>query len=264
MTLGTLIFQLTGPVLQFALVLVFWNRRFFLQKFPAFFRYISFSVVAIVLQISLLHLGRVYFWVYWIDQLIYSVLAMFVMREVFQMVWDMKQGMRRFLVWILMAIFCAVALGWGLHRANPQDPLTAFDPACRTFRASVHMVEVILCGLAIWLVRKFTRYHLGIMLGFGVSATAQFLAFWGQFFHFGPLFKEAVIYAPLSAYIAASGTWLFTFLSKPKLKTQLDPVDVLAWLNEQERIAKEISAGLGLKWPGKNKDNGTKQCNAHA
>ena len=113
------------------------------------------------------------------------------------------------------------------------------------------MVEVILCGFAIWLVRKFTRYHLGIMLGFGVSATAQFLAFIGQFFDFGPMFKEAVIYAPLSAYIAASGTWLFAFLSKPKLNTQLDPVDVLAWLNEQERIAREISAGLGLKWPGK-------------
>src|SRR6267378_209187 len=167
MTFGGLIFLCATPALQFTLVLVFWRRRFFFEKFPAFFRYISFSVVAGILQIALLHQGRLYFWIYWVDQVIYSVLAMLVMREVFQMVWDMKQGVRRSLVWILIAIFCAVAVGWGLHRAIPQDPVTAFDPACRAFRASVHMVEVILCGLAIWLVRKFTRYHLGIMLGFG-------------------------------------------------------------------------------------------------
>ena len=264
MTLGSLAFLSAAPALQFALVLLFWRRRFFLHKFPAFFRYIGFSVVACVLQIAILRRGSIYFWVYWVDQIIYAVLAMLAVREVFQMVWDMKQGVRRFFVWILMAIFCVVAVSWGLHRATLQDPVTAFDPACRAFRASVHMLEVILCGLAILLVRKFTRYHLGIMMGFGVSATAQFLAFVGQFFNFGPMFKEAVIYAPLSAYIAASGTWLFTFLSKPKLNAQLNPVDVLAWLNEQERIAKEISAGLGLKWPGKNKENGAKQYNAHA
>jgi hypothetical protein len=261
MSLGGIIFQWTGPVLQFALVLVFWNRRIFLKKFPAFFRYTSFSIVATILQILVIHNDLWYFWIYWINQAIYGVLALLVMREVFQAVWDMQHGFRRFVVWLLMLAIAIASAWWGARQ--PAWLLAGVKSAFYVFMTSVHVVEVVLCGLAVWLVRRLTQYHIGIMMGFGISAIAQVLAYVGHFYGGGPLFKEVIRYAPLSAYMAAAGTWLYTFLSRPKLKGRFDPDAALELLRQQEEMAAKISEGLGWKWPGKKNDT-DKECAASA
>jgi hypothetical protein len=254
MTVGNLVFLWATPVLQLALLAVFLYRSIFLFKFPAFFRYTCFAVVANVVQISVLHNRVWYFWIYWIDQMIYGVLALLVMREVFQIAWDMKHGVRRFLVWALILIFGAAAALWGSHHSDKIRPLASFAAGFSLFMAGVHVSEVVLFGLAVRLIRKLTRYHLGIMLGFAISASAQALAYMGKSFHFGPVLKEIVDYAPLSAYLASAGIWLSTFLSKPKLTTAFDPDEAMEWMSRQESVAREMSTRLGLKWPGKKKD----------
>jgi hypothetical protein len=260
MTLGSLVFLWAAPVLQFVLVLVFLNRRIFLAKFPAFFGYTCFAVGANVLQIAVFHNDSLFYWVYWSTEVVYGVVALLVMREVFGMVWDMKQGLRRFGVWALVLTIAGASVLWGFHRPDGIGTLPAINAAFRTFITGVHVVEGILCALAIRLITKLTRYHLGIMLGFGVSASVQVLAYVAHFFHRGPLLREVVAYAPLSAYLGSAGIWLSTFLSKPRMTKRLDPDAVMDWISEQERIAKEMSSELGLKWPGKRKrDNGTKQ-----
>lgn len=260
MRLDALLLLWTAPALQFALVLVFLYRRIFLRKFPAFFAYTSFSVAATVLQISVIHQQLLYFWVYWIDQAIYGVLALLAVRDVFQMIWDMKQGRRRFLVWGLILALAIASVWWGDHQRGQRHPLAGVEAAFDAFVASIHVVEMLLCGLAIWLVRRLTRYHLGIMLGFGVSAISQVPGYVSHFYHLGPAFRQIVVYAPVSAYIGAAGTWLFTFASRPKVNTSLHPDEVIEWIDEQERIARKISAGLGLKWPRKERENGDKRC----
>lgn len=261
MTVGAIIFLWAAPVLQFVLVLVFLNRRIFLAKFPAFFGYTCFAVAANVLKIAFLHNGPVYYWVYWSTEVIYGVVALLVMQEVFGMVWDMSQGLRRFSVWALILVIAGASVLWGFYRPDGIGTLTAINAAFRTFTAGVHGVEVLLLGLAVRLIRKLTRYHLGIMLGFGTSASVQVLAYVAYFFHRGPLLTEVMHYAPLSAYLASAGIWLSTFLSKPRVTTRLDPDAALDWIGDQERIAKEMSSELGLNWPGtkKRRDNGSKQ-----
>lgn len=254
MSIGALIFLWAVPVLQFVLILVFLNRMIFVTKFPAFFRYTCFAVAANVLQIAFIHNRPVLYWVYWITQVIYGMLALLVMQEVFGMVWDMNEGLRRFFVWVLILAIAGVSVLWGFHRPDGQGTLPAINAAFRTFTAGVHAVEVLLFGLAVRFIRKLTRYHLGIMLGFGLSASAQVLAYIAHFFHLSPLFKEIVAYAPLSAYLASAGIWLSTFLSKPRLTSRLDPDAVIDWIDQQERIARAMSEELGLKWPGRKKN----------
>lgn len=249
------------PVLQFVLVLVFLRRMVFVTKFPAFFGYTCFAVVANVVQIFLLHNRHVLYWVYWSAEIIYGVLALLAMQEVFGMVWDMRQGLRRFSVWALILPIAGASVLWGFHRPDGIGTLPAINAAFRTFTAGVHVVEVLLFALAVRLISKLTRYHLGIMLGFGTSAIAQVLAYIANFFHQGPVLREVVDYAPLSAYLGSAGIWLSTFLSKPRVTMRLDPDAAIDWVGEQEKIAKEISSGLGLKWPGKkgNRNNGSQQ-----
>jgi putative ABC transport system permease protein len=261
MTLGTLVFLWAVPVLQFVLVLVFLRRTVFAVKFPAFFRYTCFAVAANVLQIALLHNRHLLYWVYWGSEMMYGVLALLAMQEVFGMVWDMRLGLRRFSVWILILVIAGASVLWGFHRPDGIGTLPAFNASFRTFKAAVHVVEVLLFVLAVRFISKLTRYHLGIMLGFGISASVQVFAYVANFFHQGLVLREVVDYAPLSAYLGSAGIWLSTFLSKPRVTMRLDPDAALDWLSEQDRIARQISLELGLEWsPRKaNRKNGSKR-----
>src|SRR5258708_19318490 len=157
MTLGALVCLWTAPVLQAALVLVFWSRRFFLHKFPAFFRYTCFSVIASVLQISLFNKDPWYYWIFWIDQTIYGVLALLAMREVFQMVWDMKRGLRRYLVWALILVIAGTAVWWGTRQPAWRVTLKGVNAAFYAFMAGVRGIEVILCVINICVLQ--TLHH---------------------------------------------------------------------------------------------------------
>jgi hypothetical protein len=253
------------PALQFALVVVFWNRGVFIRMFPAFFRYSCYAVVANILPFLFIDQQIWYFWAYWIIQLIYGVLAMLVMREVFQAVWDMKQGNRRFLVWALILTLAVAAALWGVFHPVGRGIASAMVAGFGAFLAGVHLVEVVLCCLTLWMVSRFTQYHVGIMLGFAGSAAVAVLAYVGRYFHPGPVFKEVILYAPISAYLASTIMWLLTFLSRPKLTRKLDPAAALELMRQQEKLAQELSSGLGLKWPGKKGDDDSKnQCAVHA
>jgi hypothetical protein len=165
MPFWNLVFLWLVPALQFALVLVFWNRGVFMRMFPAFFRYSCYAVAANVLQLLVIHRQILYFWAYWLTEIIYGVLALFVMREVFQEVWDMKQGFRRFLVWILILALGGAAALWGVVHPQGRGGFAAMVAGFGAFLAAVHLVEVILCCLTLWMVSRFTQYHIGIMPG---------------------------------------------------------------------------------------------------
>ncbi len=261
MKLGELIFLWAPPVLQFVLVLVFLGRGIFVSKFPAFFAYTCFAVVANIVPIAFLHNDVVLYWVYWGTQIIYGVLALLAMREVFSMVWDLKVGRRRSYVWMLLCIIVCTSLGWGVYHPSGVAAVFIVHTAFRTFITEVHLVEVFLCVVAMCFIGRLTRYHLGIMLGFATSASVQVLAYFARFFRLSPALDEIVTYAPLAAYLASTGIWLGIFLSKPESTLQLDHDAAAEWVRTQERIGKKISADLGLKWPdsGKNGDNSVKQ-----
>src|SRR5579884_856794 len=254
MTIGATVFLWSGPVLQFVLILVFLDRRVFISLFPAFYRYTCCAVVANVLENVFLQHSRIYYWVYWASELTYGVLALLAMQEVFAKVWDLKQEWRRSSVWLLLVTLATGAIVWGLLGPHGPRKWAHFNASLVAFMAEIYAVEVMLAALAFQFVRKLTKYHLGIMLGFGVSAAVQVLAFAGSFFHGGPWLREVVTYAPLSAYLSATGIWLSVFLSPPRVRMKLDPEATLKWLGEQEKIARQISEGLGLKRPEDKKN----------
>lgn len=248
MTLRYLIPLWLGPALQFALVLVILRRRVFLQMFPAFFRYTCFAVLAHVLGSIAKGHSPWYFWVYWTTEIIYGVLALLVMREIVQAVWDLKFGFRAFTVWIFILALASAATLWGLKHPDGNGRFSGMVAAIATFMAGVHTAEVALCCFVLWLVRKFNQYHIGIMLGFAASATVAVLAYIGHYYALSPTFQLVIKYGPLSAYMASTALWLLTFLSKPTSGGKFDPEAAIQLMRRQEEIAQIMLSRVRSKW----------------
>src|SRR5437588_4000512 len=108
MAIGDLVLMWSGPVLQLALVIVF-VRYGFRELFPVFFYYTLFSIVATALANSVILHEVFYFWVFWAAELIYNVWALLVLQEVFQSLWDFRQGASRFLLPTLVLAVAGLA-----------------------------------------------------------------------------------------------------------------------------------------------------------
>jgi hypothetical protein len=74
---------LIPAALQVALLVVLSRRKLSLQ-FPFFFTYTAYSVAATFARLCLLHRPMTFFIVYWVTEMIYGVLALLAILEVFK------------------------------------------------------------------------------------------------------------------------------------------------------------------------------------
>ena len=82
------------------------------------------------------------------------------------------------------------------------------------FTTMAHFVELVLCCVALYLAKHFSRYEIGIALGFGISGIGTLVAHISRL-HFGIAVNKVLWNASTMAYMTAAGIWLVVFLSKP-------------------------------------------------
>jgi hypothetical protein len=256
-----LVFLWVPPLLQAALAVVLLCRRLH-KQFPVFFVYTSYSVVAGVLQVSTIHRDVLYFWVYWITQLIYCVLALIVLQEIFRRAWNLKRWHRRLAVLALLLIVACLSTLWGWQHPVGRGRLAGLNAFFIAFVVQIGCIQAVAFVAALRLIRKLTTHEIGITLGFALISIAGILAYPGRYY-FGARFKEVFFLGPPTAYLAATGVWLGVFLWKPKLRIgSLDlekEAKKYAWyaelLAQYNEWAEKISKSLGLRWPGKKKNS---------
>jgi hypothetical protein len=256
MPIGDLVLMWSGPVLQLALMIVF-VRYGFRELFPVFFYYTLYSIAAATLANSVIHHEVLYFWIFWVAELIYNVWALLALQEVFQSLWDFRQGVSRFLLPALLLVVGVVAAWWGLNHLMGRGRLIGLYTVLFSFTTMIHFVELVLCCVALCLAKHFSRYEIGVALGFGISGIGTLVAHISRL-HFGMAVNKVLWNASTIAYMTAVGIWLVVFLSKPPEGDRRRPNaqkyrEMMEMLKQQDEMAGKISDGVGLRWPGKKK-----------
>jgi hypothetical protein len=209
-------------------------RRKLHREFPAFFAYLTLSVTIPLIRLAVSSNYAMFFKVYWATEIIYAVLALLALHELFHEVFLPFYQ----LWWWFRLLFPAAAMFIAfisIRRALHNPALQAPRPMeiIFAFATAVNYLEALLFGLFFGLVVllgvRWRSYPFGIVEGFGLSALGGLIAY-GLRSEFGTKYDTFAKYAPPVAYIVGVLVWLDTFLRQP------DPEVVHAW---RERVTPE-------------------------
>jgi hypothetical protein len=185
-------------------------------RFQWFLAYVVSLIGIGVLRFSAASNYRVYFWVFWITEAIYAVLALLALHEVFRQVflgfYLQYRGFRLLFPCVIAGTL--LITGW-VALYNPPFQASRLISFVLLLGISVSLMQLCLFGLFIFLARSFNlpwRFApLGITLGFAISALGTSVAYW-MVSVFGTKLQKFGKYAPPVAYILATVVWLDTFL----------------------------------------------------
>lgn len=209
------------PVVAVAwLTAVFAWRRLW-RELPLFFVYLLASLLFVATRYVGLFLGRKpYFYIFWTSDLVFSIVVFLPMYEVFMR--RLFQGFHRVRFYRMFFPLAAsvILLLTVLTAAQAQDKNAAFQAASRAFDFMRTAVLVFFIGLMTFMGRKWSRYDLGIALGFGIQAA---VALADSAFQVRMHSTPSILFtAELVAYNLSCLIWLITFW-KPE-----NPADVLS------------------------------------
>lgn len=169
-----------APLMQAALAVIM-VRRGLRRKFPFFFAYTVFQVIAFGLKFFFYHRSQLeYFYVYWTTGALSIVLAFAVIYEVFQHVFrpyaalrDMGAMLFRWAALVLLGIAALMTL------TMPQMETSRVLQAILALERSVRVTQ---CGLVLFLflfspfLGISSRHHMfGIALGFGIFSSVDLI-----------------------------------------------------------------------------------------
>ena len=239
---------LTVPAcLQAWLGFLLWRRKV-LDRFPWFFTYTVFSLIAGISK-ALVHGHKShYFLVYWASEALYSVLGFLAIYEAFRAVF------RSFYVlwWFkyLLPLVAGVALTIALIKALLFPPLQA-PPVLATIFVAELAVRCVQAGVfalfvgLIWFNSMSARsYAFGIAFGFSISSLGILIAVLLRS-EFGTQIAPAASLAPAMAYIIAEVIWLLFFvLPEPRdpfasANSTLTPMQVSYMLKQYRNQIKD-------------------------
>ncbi|HET9180636.1 MAG TPA: hypothetical protein VFP59_00765 [Candidatus Angelobacter sp.] len=213
------------PVLVLAAIsALFWQHRIY-RELPFFFLYILSAPTVGLLRYVTFRLNKsAYFYVYWIAELGLAVVFSLALYEVF-----LRRLFPRFhKVSLYRALFPAVAAAILLLTIiavlQSSDRRTAFQVASRAFDFVRTAFLVFFMLLMLLMGRQWSRYDLGITLGFGIQAAAALVnaAVRSRLGHRSQFFDTA----EAITFEVACVIWLITFL-KPEHAHRLQPVETL-------------------------------------
>jgi hypothetical protein len=227
MNKGELALAVVGTTLQIALLLQLLKLQSY-RRFPTFFVYVAFSVASAILSVATSGLGTVYFYVYWISEAVYVLLAFLVLQEAFRSVFRNFYRLR----WFRMAfpvigiLMLAVALfRYAILQPTDHNPVTgaliSLEIAVGFLQLGIFCLFIVL----VWLFHmQWRQYGFGIVLGFGISAAGTLIAFLLRS-EFGTNLNQMVRIATPLSYIIGVAIWLATFLrgepSQPEAKVDV-------------------------------------------
>jgi hypothetical protein len=242
--------HIASPLVLLFLTVVLYRRRTHID-FPLFFAYILYVPIATALRISVSGKPAIYFWLYWATQLIYGVIEVLVIREVFHRIFSFSHKPHRIarsLFPVTVVLMLALTVWQAIFHPLGHGVYWEVN-AIYWFDLCVHFLEGIILLLLLslrWLFPfKWRQYELGILAGFGVAAGATVFAYIPRFVG-GPQYEIFFRYGPPVGYIVATVIWLLVFVQppeeQPKLRMDLD--DALAKFPQATRFVRKLG-----KWP---------------
>jgi hypothetical protein len=235
MRLIDVILSLSAPAMLLAILVIFLYRGLY-RRFPFFFSYVLYVLVADALRLSVMHRPLVYPLLYWITEAVYAVLALLVIFEIYRHLFPIEYHAFEWLRMLLAAIVLLILLlsCWEALKNPPEHGhIRQMVSFIFWFDLGVHALEGLLFLLVV-LLRvilpvAWKRYEFGILIGLGLPAAVTTIADLLRFEH-GSSYETLFRYAPPIAYILATIIWLHAFWTPP------DPQTPRATLGEMEEM----------------------------
>ncbi len=194
-------------------------RRKLHHRFPLFFAYTLYSVAVTAVRLPFARQPKLFFFVYWITEIIYDTLSLLGIGEVFGHVLDLRSNRNPW--WrIVPAALLLVLIIASLWRASyhPFGPnfWGRLVAGAYSFEFGVLLVYAITYLLALLHLKGFSgilkkQHNAAILKGFGIFGLLTLMVNFART-HFGSKFEDWFRYIPPGAYIMATLTWLAAFL----------------------------------------------------
>ncbi|SRR5258708_5851837 len=217
------------------------------RKFPFFFAYILYSVLASAAQLVTASHYKVYFLVFWTNEAVLAILSIMAVLEVFRWVFALFWLLK----WFRLGFYAVLALVLLVPITNallkPPVHVPPLVAAILSAGIAVNFVQGAICAL-FWLLVKhfdigFRRFAFGIMLGFGPLSCGKLIA-WVLRSEFGTRFTLLGIYFPPVAYLLALAFWLLVFSRpeppEPEWQLPITPQQLLDQIKQYTRIVKKL------------------------
>ena len=215
-------------------------RRGLHRQFRFFFLYNAFAIAAALVKLCALFIGyRLYFVVYWSSEILYVLLELLAILEVFPIAFkafSLLKAFRRLIWFVAVAMVIVSVLHAILVPPHQTNRLLAWiyslEIGVRYLQGGIFVLFVVL--VRFWQI-EWRQYTLGIVLGFGVIAIGT-LAPGMLRSEFGNKFNAVFQYVPAVAYIIAVLIWLALFCraqAPDPLETAASPLrpgEVVSWI----------------------------------
>ena len=187
------------------------------HSFPWFVAYTAFSIAATIARLATLQNASVYYYVYWGGEIVYAVLALMALFEVFHSMFRNYLGFWWFRPLFPLAVLITIAVAV-LRTAAAQNPAQD-EPMTVAALAITFGVRLIQggCFMCLWLLVGLTGIRwrqpaLGIVTGFGLYASYVLVASVLRS-EIGTKLNDLIIWGVPMAYIFTLALWLWFFAS---------------------------------------------------
>jgi hypothetical protein len=212
MPISDLILGLIPLLLQVCIAAILLGKRRLYRRFPWFFAYTVYSVVAAIARAALLSGNRnTYAQVFWSTEVLYALLGLIAIYESFREIFDPFYDIWWFRP--LVVLVAVVTVGLSIARAIQKPPIQAnkLGMLILSGEIGVRYLQAGIFALSFLLIFFFRlparRYPVGIVDGFGATALGILIASTLRS-DFGQQFNKLFSYAPAVLYIAACVIWL--------------------------------------------------------
>jgi hypothetical protein len=239
---------LIGTGLQVYLCLLLLRHHTYKQV-PFFFAFTSFSVVSAIIGLAAQNVAKLYFFVYWISEAFYLVLAFFSLQEAVRLVFRNFYTMLWFRLLFPAIGISILGIVWIRMEMLPRAAYSLLTVAVLNLEIAVGLLQFAIFCIFVLLIRffhiKWRQHSSGIVLGFGVTAANNLVVYLLRS-EFGTKFEPIVRIASPSAYIIVVLIWLMTFLTEETVQagnvwdSALTPEQMIAELKRHTQTVKGI------------------------
>ena len=247
---------LLPAALQAALMVILVRRRLYL-RFPFFFTYTAYSIAVTLAQLWVMDRPVMFFVLYWSTEMIYGLLALLAIHEVFKSVLETYYSLHHWMRWLPPLAFLTVlgnSMWQALYRPMGRTAIAHFAAGAYAFVPGVLCLQAIVfvvclrLGLRKHYPMRWGRYSAGILTGFGMVAVATLLIFMARF-RFGPGMELLFRYGPPAAYAGAALTWVKAFYREepPMTRKATNPEIYRRAANLTSEVTEDAEKDLGLR-----------------
>jgi hypothetical protein len=237
------ILWLATPILELAIATaMFWQRTW--REYPVFWSYLLSEVARAAVLFTI---GNdkphytIYFWTYWVTELLICMLGFFVVAEVFDRAFSERLGLRRWgrsIFWLMLLLL--IVLGLFTANATPGGDSSKLIAGILVFKQAESLVRF---GLTVGVVAfvfllslPWSNHTVGIALGLALYGAVEF-AVMAIRMHYGRSANRSALWILMSAALCENLVWAAYFFPR-----QLSPAPstIASVLNQDSAATTEL------------------------